>query len=333
MQDNAIYITVALFIAAAIRISMPLMMGSLGALTGERAGNLNLGVEGMMLMGGATGFLIAAKTNSLLLSVFAAMLAAGFGAAIYGFLTITLRTNQVVTGLALTIFGAGFANTLGKSTAGITTPNNIDAIFKMKPMNIDFSGIEGIPVIGQIVKFISIAFLQHNFFIYFTVILAIVLSIYLYKTKPGLNLRAVGENPYAADAAGIRVVLLKYIYVIFGGALCGLGGLYLPLIDTGSWVDNITAGRGWIVVALVIFVRWDPIKAIAGAVFFGALEVLKFYIEILPGVKDSFFFNPYVLEMYPYIMTIIVLIITYAGSKGRWIGPASLGVSYFREER
>ncbi len=333
MNDTAVSITIALFIASAIRVSIPLMMGCLGESLTERVGNLNLGVEGMMLMGGATGFVVATMTNSVILSLLAAMVAAGFGAAIYGFLTITLRTNQVVTGLALTIFGTGFANTIGKSVSGIKTPEKIAKIFAAKPLAFDLSPYENIPVIGPGLKFFDVALFQHNIFIYGTLILAILITIFMYKSKAGLHLRTVGENPYAADAAGIRVIMTKYIYVIAGGALCGLAGLYMPLVHIGSWVDNITAGRGWIVVALVIFVRWDPLKAILGSILFGALEVLKFYLDIVPQLKSSVFFNPYILEMYPYIMTILVLIFTYASKKGGWIGPASLGVSYFREER
>ena len=332
MNDTGISVTIALFIASAIRVSIPLMMGCMGESLTERVGNLNLGVEGMMLMGGAIGFVVATMTNSVLLAFLAAMVAAGFGAAIYGVLTITFRTNQTVTGLALTIFGSGFANTLGKSVSGAKTPDRIAAIFAYKPLAFDLSAAESIPVLGPVVKFIDVAFLQHNIFIYGTILLAIIMMVFMYKTQAGLRMKTVGENPYAADAAGIRVVATKYIYVIFGGALCGLAGLYMSLVHIGSWVDNITGGRGWIVVALVIFVRWDPLKAILGSFLFGALEVLKFYLYIIPQLKDSIIFNSYFLEMYPYIMTVIVLIITYARKKA-WTGPAALSVSYFREER
>ncbi|MHB1483760.1 MAG: ABC transporter permease [Saccharofermentanales bacterium] len=333
MSDNLIYITIALFIASAIRVSIPLLLGTLGETLTERVGNLNLGVEGLMLMGSAMGFLVAVKTESLFLAILGAMLAAGFGSFLYGILTITLRANQVVTGLALTIFGTGFANTLGKSVSSSKTPKNISEIFAKKPLNIDISGIENIPVLGPVAKFISTAFLQHNISIYIVLLLAAVITIFLYKTRAGLKMRSVGENPYAADSAGINVILTKYIYVVFGGALCGLAGLYMSLIHIGVWIDNITAGRGWIVVALVIFVRWDPLKAILGSFIFGALEVLKFYLDIVPGLKDSIFFNNYIIEMYPYLMTIIILIITYSSRKGTWVGPASLSVPYFREER
>jgi general nucleoside transport system permease protein len=333
MSDKLPYITIALFIAAAIRVSVPLMLGALGESLTERVGNLNLGVEGMMLMGGAAGFVIAVRTDNLLLAILASMLSSGAGAAIYGFLTITMRTNQVVTGLALTIFGAGFANTLGKSVSGIRTPPRIASVFSKKPLDFDLSAVKDIPVIGALTRFISHSLLQHNVYVYATVTLAIILAIFLYKTQQGLNLRAVGENPYAADAAGIRVGLTKYIYVILGGTLCGLAGLYMPLVHVGSWIDNITAGKGWIVVALVIFVRWDPMKAIIGSVFFGALEVFKFYLDIIPQFRSSILFNPYFLEMYPYMITIFVLILTYASKKGRWLGPSSLGLPYFREDR
>lgn len=333
MTENLLYVTIALFIASAIRVSIPLLVGSLGESLTERAGNLNLGVEGMMLMGGAAGFLVAVRTESLFLAIIGALAASGFGAFLYGVLTITLRTNQVVTGLALTIFGAGFANTLGKSVSSEKTPENIASIFAWKPLNFDISGVEQLPFIGPIIKFISVAFMQHNIFIYSVLLLAVILAVFLYKTRQGLTLRSVGENPYAADSAGTRVILTKYIYVVLGGSLCGLAGLYMSVVHIGSWVDNITAGRGWIVVALVIFVRWDPIKAIIGSFVFGALEVLKFYLDIVPALKESVFFNNYILEMYPYIMTVIVLIITYSSKKGTWIGPSSLSLPYFREER
>jgi len=333
LTDNLTYITIALFLASAIRVSIPLLLGSLGESLTERAGNLNLGVEGMMLMGAAGGFLAAVRTESLIIAIIAAMLSSGFGAFIYGVLTITLRTNQVVTGLSLTIFGAGFANTIGKSVSSFKTPKNISAFFAKKPLDMDISGIKDVPVIGPIAEFISTAFLKHNIYIYATLLLAVFLAFFLYKTRAGLRLRTVGENPYAADSAGISVIKVKYTYVVLGGMLCGLAGLYMSLVQIGSWVDNITAGRGWIVVALVIFVRWDPIKAIAGSFVFGALEVLKFYLDIFPALKNSIFFNTYILEMYPYIMTVIVLLITYASRKGRWLGPASLSVPYFREER
>lgn len=332
MNETAIYITIALFLASAIRVSIPIMLGCLGESLTERVGNLNLGVEGMMLMGASTGFVVATITDSVVLSMLAAMLAAGFGAAIYGVLTITFRTNHTVTGLSLTIFGTGFANTLGKAYSGDKTPARIAEFFAIKPLAFNLSGVESLPVIGPVIKFIDVAFLQHNFFIYGTIVLAVILTVFMYKSRAGLHLRTIGENPYAADAAGIRVIMTKYIYVIFGGALCGLAGLYMPLVHIGNWVDNITGGRGWIVVALVIFVRWDPLKAIAGSVLFGALEVVKFYLDVVPQIKNSIFFSSYFLEMYPYIMTILVLIITYA-NKSAWTGPASLGNSYFREER
>ncbi len=339
MSENLIYITIALFIASAIRVSIPLLLGSLGESLTERAGNLNLGVEGMMLMGASAGFLAAIRYQNLFAALLAAMLASGFGALLYGILTVTLRTNQVVTGLALTIFGTGFANTMGKTAisgkplSSYTVPDNIKNIFRIEPLNFDISSIGSIPVIGPVMKFLNTAFLKHDFFIYAVLLLALLLSIFLYKTRAGLDLRTVGENPYAADSAGINVIATKYAYIICGGMLCGLAGLYMSVIHIGSWVDNITAGRGWIVVALVIFVRWDPLKAILGSFFFGALEVLKFYLDIVPALKNSVFFNTYFLEMYPYIMTIIVLIITYASKKGTWVGPASLSTPYFREER
>jgi general nucleoside transport system permease protein len=323
---------VALFLASAIRMSIPLLLGTLGESVTERAGNLNLGVEGLMMMGAATGFLAAYNTDNILLAILAGMLGSGFGSLLYAILTITFRTKQDVTGLALTIFGTGFANTLCKKLANQNTPAGIRAFAQGQPLHLPVDALGNIPVLGPVVRFIDTAFFQHNAFVYLAFLLAILGWFYLFRTRPGLHLRMIGENPAAAEASGLRVIAGKYAHVIAGGMLCGLAGVYISVINVGSYLENIVAGRGWIVVALVIFIRWDPLKAIAGSLLFGALEIIGFRLQHIPSLSSLAIFNQYFIDMYPYIMTIVVLILTYARKKA-YLGPAALGTPYFREDR
>ncbi|MEA4889070.1 MAG: ABC transporter permease [Clostridiaceae bacterium] len=323
---------IALFLASAIRMSVPLLLGTLGESLTERSGHLNLGVEGLMLMGAVTGYLVAYRTGNLALAVLAGMLGAGFGSLIYAILTITFRTKQDVTGLALTIFGTGFANTLGKSVAGTMTPDSIRQFSQASPLQPNLTGVESWPVVGPVLTFISTAFLQHNLFVYLSYLLALIMALYLFKTRQGLHVRCTGENPASADASGIRVIAIRYVHVIVGGMLCGLGGVYISVINVGTWLDDIVAGRGWIVVALVIFIRWHPLKAMAGSLLFGALEIIGFRLQQIPALAGLPIFSQYIIDMYPYLMTILVLILTYARKKA-WQGPAALGQAYFREDR
>jgi simple sugar transport system permease protein len=333
MEPTGTAMMVALFFASAIRISIPLLIGTLGETLTERSGHLNLGVEGMMLLGASTGFFVAVHTQSVILAMLAAMAGAGSGALLYALLTVTFRANQVVTGLALTIFGAGVANTLGKSVTNQNTPQNIRDLFAMQPLQLDLSAVRDIPFLGPVAEFVDTAFLQHNIYVYGALLGAAGLAFFLYRTRAGLHLRAVGENPAAADASGIRVVATRYGAIVGGGMLCGLAGLYMPLVHITTWVENITGGRGWIVVALVIFVRWDPLKAILGAFLFGALEIIGFRLQAFPQLSGSILFSQYIIDMYPYIMTILVLILANSRKKNGWSGPGALSVPYFREER
>ncbi len=323
---------IALFVASAVRMAVPLLLGTLGESLTERAGNLNLGVEGLMMMGAATGFIAAYHTDNIALAILVGMLGSGFGALLYAILTITFRTKQDVTGLALTIFGTGFANTLGKSLANQNTPPAIREFAQATPLHLPLEPVASLPVLGPVLAFIDTAFLQHNWFVYLTFAAAIVGWIYLFRTREGLHLRMVGENPAAADASGIRVIAAKYVHVVIGGILCGLGGVYISVVNVGTYLENIVAGRGWIVVALVIFIRWDPLKAIAGSLLFGALEIVGFRIQHIEGLSSIPVFSQYAIDMYPYLMTIIVLVITYSRKKA-YQGPAALGVPYFREDR
>ncbi|MDD3959388.1 ABC transporter permease [Candidatus Saccharibacteria bacterium] len=313
------------FIASAISFSVILLLGTLGELLTERAGHLNLGVEGMMLLGGAIGYYAAVTTESLPLALIAACLGSGMGAFMYGFLTVTLRVNQNVTGLALTMFGMGLANAVGSKVAGTSTPVSIQAYFEYQPFHIKNPA-------NELIAYIDRAFLSHDLYVYLTILLAIVMTIFLFRSREGLALRLTGENAAAADASGIKVTRIKYMYIVIGGMLCGLGGLYLPLVQQGSWTDTITAGQGWLVVALVIFVRWHPIKAIFGSFVFGALSILGYSVQLNTTLAKMPIFNQFIMSMFPYILTIIVLVITSARKKA-WGGPAEIGHAYFREDR
>lgn len=315
----------ASFIASAIAFSVVMLFGTVGELITERAGHLNLGVEGMMLLGASMGYFAAVRSSSLFLAILFACVGAGFGALLYAILTVTLRVNQNVAGLALSIFGAGLANSLGSKVANTSTPDNIAKIFKLKPFSLSSPS-------GPFLTFINKAFLSHNIYVYVAVLVAVVATVFLFKTRAGLELRLTGENTAAADASGIKVTRIKYFYIILGGMLCGIGGLYLPLVQQGSWTSNMTAGQGWLVVALVIFVRWHPIKAIAGAYVFGSLTILGFSVQLNERLSSIPIFNQYIMSMFPYLLTVVVLI-AFSFRKKAWPGPKEIGRPYFREER
>lgn len=309
--------SLGLFLNSAIQIGTPILLAILGGIMCEKVGNLNLGIEGMMLMGAALGFLAGAKTDNALLAVGAAAVAGAIGALIYAFITVTLRGNQIVTGLVLTIFGTGVAGFLNKDLSKLTLSDNVKKVFA--PLDIPL--LSDIPIIGK-------ALFSQSIYVILTIIIAVVLYIYLNKTKIGLNTRAVGENPSAADASGIKVSLYKYVNICIGGALCGLGGAYFSLVFLSGWQNNITSGKGWIAVALVIFSTWNPLKAILAAYSFGILCGLKFVLQNVKfQVPQSF------LEMIPYIATIVVLIIMSIKKKKENQPPMALGNPYFREER
>ncbi len=305
------------FFTAAVIAGTPLLFAILGEIITEKSGHLNLGVEGMMLMGAVMGFITAMYTGNPLLALAGAMLAGGFGALIYGLLTVTLRANQVVAGLTLTIFGAGFASFMGKGLLGEVIPDNIKLFFA----DIKIPLLGEIPYIGQI-------FFNQGIFVYSGYVLTILAGIYLFNTRTGLNLRAVGENAAAADAAGVNITLYKYTHIIIGGILCGIAGAYLSLVYIPSWQENVTAGRGWIAVALVIFCRWNPYRIFIGAYLFGGLDIIGFRLQ-----KYDFQISQYIIDMLPYVVTIVILIFVSVRKSRSGLAPANLGVSYFREER
>ncbi|MEA4894753.1 MAG: ABC transporter permease [Oscillospiraceae bacterium] len=314
---------------AAMVFGTVILFGAIGEILTEKSGNLNLGVPGIMYLGGIAGLAGAfwyqtnfAQQNAfvgLIIALVCALAAAALGGLIYSFLTITLRANQNVTGLTLTIFGSGVANLFGgamnKMAGGvgqISVATTSGAYRATLPFLSDVGVLSGL-----------------GFMVYLAIILAVVASYFLNRTRKGLNLRAVGENPATADAAGISVTRYKYLSTCIGAAVSGLGGLYYVMdYIKGTWsTDGGIEKLGWLAVALVIFARWKPVQAIWGSYLFGALFWLFLYI---PGLTRS---SQEIFKMLPYVVTIIVLIVVSLRKKRENQPPASLGTAYFREER
>ena len=312
------------FLHAALLAGTPLMFGTLGEIVTEKAGNLNLGVEGMMSIGAIAGFYVGFTTQNIVLAVLGAFLAGLLSALIYAFLTVTLKANQNVTGLTLTIFGVGFANFFGdflRESAGIDVLKLSDKITNTVQA-IHIPVLSDIPYVGKL-------FFQYNPFVYFGILLCILMGIYILHTRKGLNLCAVGENPGAADAAGVNVTRVKYFNILLGGGVCGIGGAYISLVLCGGiWVTDSVNGLGWIAVALVIFASWNPFKAILGSFIFGALNILKYYIP-----KNIVTIPEAIFDMLPFLVTAIVLIVTSIRKSKENTQPAGCGINYFREER
>ena len=312
------------FLHAALLAGTPLMFGTLGEIVTEKAGNLNLGVEGMMSIGAIAGFYVGFTTQNIVLAVLGAFLAGLLSALIYAFLTVTLKANQNVTGLTLTIFGVGFANFFGdflRESAGIDVLKLSDKITNTVQA-IHIPVLSDIPYVGKL-------FFQYNPFVYFGILLCILMGIYILHTRKGLNLCAVGENPGAADAAGVNVTRVKYFNILLGGGVCGIGGAYISLVlCVGIWVTDRVNGLGWIAVALVIFASWNPFKAILGSFIFGAFNILKFYIP-----KNIVTIPEAIFDMLPFLVTAIVLIVTSIRKIKENTQQAGCGINYFREER
>jgi simple sugar transport system permease protein len=307
-------ILIVAILAAAIKAGTSILYATLGEIFTERSGILNLGVEGMMLIGALGGFMANLYTNNLVIGILVAIIAGGILSLIHAFLCITLRSNQVVSGLALTLMGAGLSSFLGKSLVGVPAPNCF------KAFKIPF--LSDIPFIGRI-------FFQHDLLVYLSYVIVPLAWFFMYKTKPGLHLRAVGEDPATADSLGVNIYRIRYVYVLIGGMFSGLAGAYLSLAYAPTWIENMTAGKGWIAIALVIFATWDPVRAVLGAYLFGGVEAFQYRIQALGTAIPSFF-----LKMLPYIFTIIVLVIATQETIRRRIGaPANLGLPYYRGEK
>lgn len=312
------------FIYAAVLAGVPLMFGTLGEVITQKAGNLNLGVEGMMYLGAIFGFWAGYVTGNPILALLLAFVAGMVGALLYALLTVTLKANQNVTGLTLTIFGTGLANYIGNSLV-LNSPTRsavLDAVVIdfFKPLHIP--ALSDIPYLGKLL-------FSYNLFVYLGIVLCVAVGVYLNHTRQGLNLRAVGENPAAADAVGVHVARYKYLHIALGGGICGLGGAYVSLVTCGgSWTYNCINGLGWIAVALVIFAAWSPYRVILGSLTFGALSVLRLYI---PNSVVSI--PPSIFSMLPFLATIVVLVLTSVRLSREKMQPRGCGVNYFREER
>ena len=320
------------FIQSSIAQGTPLLFGSTGEILTEKSGNLNLGIPGVMYIGGISGviggFLYQQSTTkvvpilAVLIPLIFSLVGSLLASLLYCFLTVTLRANQNVTGLALTTFGVGFGNFFGGSLIKLVN-SDVPSIALTK---IAKAYKQPLPFADKLGWFGEI-FLSYGFMVYLAIILAVVASWFLKKTRRGLHLRAVGENPATADAAGINVAKNKYYATCIGGMIAGLGGLYYVMDYTnGVWSNNGFGDRGWLAIALVIFSMWKPNLGIIGSYLFGALYILFNYLSVNIAMMP-------IIQMLPYLVTIIVLIITSMRNKKENQPPASLGLSYFREDR
>lgn len=316
-----------IILQAGIASGTVLLFATIGELFTERSGILNLGVEGMMLIGAMSAFSVALATGNPWLGVLVAMIAAGLFSQIHAFISITLQADQVVSGLALTFLGVGISLVLGE---GLSKAGAVSLLPHFT-----------IPILSQIPIIGPICFTNHSVLVYIGYLLVPAAWYYIYHTRPGMHLRAVGEYPAAADAVGVNVFKLRYFYVFVGGVFAGLGGATISLAVSPGWFSELTtAGQGWIAIGLVIFSQWDPFRAAFGAYAFGALRRLILDIQgpaIIFGLANPFFYNPYwgfFLQMLPYAFTIIVLVIGSREALRKRLGaPAALGVPYIRGER
>lgn len=328
-----VFVKIMAFISAAIVQGTPLLFGATGEIITEKSGNLNLGIPGIMYIGGISGIIggyiyehfCAAPVPILcvIISLLSSILGSTLIALIYSFLTITLKANQNVVGLALTTFGVGLGNFYGGSllkffgesgSISLLTTGNA---YKTK-----------IPFISDHLGIVGETFFSFGFLVYASIIIAVLAQFVLKRTRIGLNLRAVGENPATADAAGINVDRYKYIATCLGGAIAGLGGLYFVMdYTTGAWTNNGFGDRGWLAIAIVIFALWRPNSAIFSSYVFGGLYIASVYITGLDGSTKE------LIKMLPYLVTIAVLVFTSSRKKREHQPPQSLGLSYFREER
>ncbi|MDD3825733.1 MAG: ABC transporter permease [Anaerolineae bacterium] len=317
-MDLALLVSI---LAVTITAGTSLVFASLGEILTERSGILNLGLEGIMIMGAVSAFAAAFHTESLLAGVVTGIVVGGLLASIHAFLTISLRADQVVSGLALTLFGGGLSSFLGQNLG----PGGKPLVGEVGPK---FSKV-ALPLLSEI-PFLGASIFRQDPLVYLMYILVPLAAYYIYKTRPGLHLRAVGESPATADAMGVNVARTRYLYTIVGGMLMGLGGAHLSLAYTPGWTENLTGGRGWIAIALVIFATWDPWRAVIGAVLFGGVNAIQFRLQAAGTTIPAAF-----LGMMPYIFTIVVLVaITWWEAFRKRVGaPAALGLPYVREER
>jgi simple sugar transport system permease protein len=306
---------------AAMILGTPLIFATIGEIMAERSGILNLGVQGMMLVGAVSAFWATYNTESLVLGLIMGLVAGAALSVVHAFTSVTLRVNQIVSGLALTIFGTGLASFLGQAGSEPLVGNPAPKVFEP----IITGGIADVPIIGPLL-------FGHDVMVYVAWITAGFASYYLFHTKMGLALRAVGEDPASAESAGINVSAIRYAYVMVGGALAGVGGAYFSLKIVPTWQDDPIGEAGWIAIALVILASWRPGRAVFAAYLFGAAERVQFTLQTLGEPWSNI--PSTILAMTPFILAIIAMIVLTSGKRGRFLGaPAALGIPYFREQR
>ena len=303
-QFNFVTLTATLMVAAT-----PILLAAIGELVVEKSGVLNLGVEGMMIIGAISGFIAAVETGSPFVGFVMAAIAAAILSSLFAFLTLYLLSNQYATGLSLTLFGLGLAALLGHSYTGIRPPS-------VPTLNVQW--LTDIPILGPIL-------FSHDAVLYLALILVFAVWYVLTKTRLGLIIRAVGENHDAAHALGYKVTLIRFTAILFGGACAGLGGAYLSLVRVPQWTEGMTSGAGWIALAIVVFASWKPWRVVLGAYLFGGVTIIQLNLQTM-GVGISVAY----LSMLPYIITIIVLVVMSA-NKGRTNinAPGSLGKIFY----
>ena len=299
-------------LASTVEFSTPILLAALGEVITERSGVMNLGIEGIMLIGAFCGFWGALTTGNPWFGILIALIAGALVGVLKAFFSITLKANQVIAGLAIWILGIGLSTYLSRTVLGIT------------PGTVMIPGLEKAPIpLFSNIPFIGKIFFDHNVLVYLTLLLVPILHFTLFKTTIGLKIRAVGENPRVADTLGVNVFLTRYLCTIIGAALMGAAGSYLTLGRLFTWVEEVTAGRGWLALAIVFFSKRYPFKALLGAWLFGAAYALQYHLQAMNiGIPYQF------LLMLPYIVTIITLL----GIIGREEAPAALGIPYSREE-
>jgi simple sugar transport system permease protein len=295
-------------VASVMVASVPIMLAAIGELVVEKAGVLNLGVEGMMIIGAVCGFVIAVQTQSPVIGFVAAAAGGAALSLVFAFLTQVLLANQVATGLALTLFGLGLSSLIGQGYVGIKPP--------LTP-ELDFGPLSDIPVLGTIL-------FRHDPFVYLSVLIVAAVWAFLRFTRAGLILRAVGENHDAAHALGFKVQRIRLLAILFGGAMAGLGGAYISLVRVPQWTDGITAGAGWIALAIVVFASWKPWRVLLGAYLFRGITVLQLNLQAAGArIPDQY------LSMSPYLITILVLVIMSADrNRAALNAPAALGRNF-----
>jgi ABC-type uncharacterized transport system permease subunit len=315
-MTNSALLSLGLTIAFGALVSgTPLLFATIGEILSERSGVMNLGIEGMMLVGAMGGFAVWSHTGSLVLGILAGMVFGGLLALVHGYITISLRADQVVSGLAVTFLGTGLSSILGAPYVGQRVPEQLAL---------------SVPILERVAA-------QQVVLVVIGLLFAPLVWYYVNRTRPGLNLRSVGEYPSAADSLGLNVYRTRYLYVVLGGLLSGLGGASMSLVTDPGWVDGKTSGLGWIAVGLVIFAAWDPMRGLLVSYFFGLLRRLPLDLQnpALPLISTAH--NPTLgrlMDMLPYLATILILIIGSRDAIRKRIGaPAALGVPYVRGER